>query len=691
MLDQVHEGNESFIVRTYGTPQAALIPYKEFEAFRAWRARQREREAWVVELRAIKTGDDGQSEQTLVSRRVTTGFVQGEARLVRVYLYRACAGAACAKGLSCGCPDEDGSSCALPACVDERVDPAEFIENPSALPPNPFIPIATDCGTERRACGDECIDTGSDPSHCGDCFVSCPRGTVCDGGACANPGDCRRDDVECTGFSYCDATTGDCLRGCDQDEQCAGGNEACDIAMHQCVCAAGFERCAFDCIDLQTDPRFCGNCETSCPPGFACEGGLCSDLGDCRANGVGCSGFTFCDEATGDCLPGCGDDDQCPGDGEVCDLDTHECICDEGFELCSEGCCPTGCPPGEVELDDVCAAVHVRTIDGSGSVGLHTSIALDLTGAPRISYYASTRDDLKVAARQDDGVWVATIADSGGDVGRYSSLALDRGGLAHIAYYDASGNQLLHATQRTDGSWDSEVVDSDGNVGKHASLALDRNDVAHVSYYDDSDNRLRYAVRRGDGSWEVDVVDQEEDRGKFTSLAVDGSGFVHISYYDNGDERLRYAAQKANRDWSVEPVASDEEVGEYTSLAFDAKGTPYVSYYDAGSKDLVVARRSPSGSWSTETVDFEGNVGKYTSIAFGIDGLARISYYDQSNRALKHAIQVRGGGWNTRTVDDDGRVGRYTSIAVDAQGHSHVSYYDETRRDLKYAFIAAPE
>jgi prevent-host-death family protein len=53
VLDRVRREQEPIIVRTYGTPQAVLIPYEEFEAYRAWQARQRERTAWLAELRAI--------------------------------------------------------------------------------------------------------------------------------------------------------------------------------------------------------------------------------------------------------------------------------------------------------------------------------------------------------------------------------------------------------------------------------------------------------------------------------------------------------------------------------------------------------------------------------------------------------------------------------------------------------------
>ena len=53
VLDRVRRDGEPVIVCTYDTPQAVLIPYQEFEAYQAWQAGQRQRRAWLAELRAI--------------------------------------------------------------------------------------------------------------------------------------------------------------------------------------------------------------------------------------------------------------------------------------------------------------------------------------------------------------------------------------------------------------------------------------------------------------------------------------------------------------------------------------------------------------------------------------------------------------------------------------------------------------
>ena len=53
VLDRVRIEKKPVVVQTYDTPQAVLIPYDDFEAYQAWRERQRKRAAWLAELRAI--------------------------------------------------------------------------------------------------------------------------------------------------------------------------------------------------------------------------------------------------------------------------------------------------------------------------------------------------------------------------------------------------------------------------------------------------------------------------------------------------------------------------------------------------------------------------------------------------------------------------------------------------------------
>jgi prevent-host-death family protein len=53
VLERVKVKHETFIVKSYNTPQAVILPYEEYEVYQNWQAAQQKRTAWMGELRRI--------------------------------------------------------------------------------------------------------------------------------------------------------------------------------------------------------------------------------------------------------------------------------------------------------------------------------------------------------------------------------------------------------------------------------------------------------------------------------------------------------------------------------------------------------------------------------------------------------------------------------------------------------------
>jgi hypothetical protein len=297
----------------------------------------------------------------------------------------------------------------------------------------------------------------------------------------------------------------------------------------------------------------------------------------------------------------------------------------------------------------------IDLVDGASSVGKYTSLALDGSDLPYISYYSysgQTYQDLKYA-HWDGANWNTQTIDSVNTTyvaGTYpaTAIAVDSNNNPSIAYLDYDYNYTqykylndLKYADWTGTYWTYQILDNSDNIGGFISIGLDPENHPHISYFDDDYNdNLKYIQYTGDTlrPWPQITLDYA-DAGYYSSIAVDKESKIYISYFDETKNRLKMVSfHNDDNDTILQIVDTSSSAVAYTSIALDTHGRPHIAYYDSSKKDLKYARWTGS-AWVLETIDSTGDVGRYASLALDSHDLAHISYYDASNKVLKYAVR----------------------------------------------------
>jgi len=234
----------------------------------------------------------------------------------------------------------------------------------------PAVDVPVPCMSPMAMCGDRCVDTQTDTTHCGTCGNACPMGQNCVAGSCA----CLAGRTACTGICVDtqtdDRNCGTCGTTCPTGQSCAAG---------ACVCPMGQTLCGGACVDTTTSTANCGACGNACPMSQSCTAGACACPTGRTACGTG--SMTLCVDTTADNnnCGGCGV--SCSG-GQTCTAGA--CACPTGQTFCGGACvdtttaqshcgaCGTACGSAQTCTAGTCTCPMGQTACGASCVNVAT-------------------------------------------------------------------------------------------------------------------------------------------------------------------------------------------------------------------------------------------------------------------------------------------------------------------------------
>lgn len=348
------------------------------------------------------------------------------------------------------------------------------------------------------------------------------------------------------------------------------------------------------------------------------------------------------------------------------------------------------------------ASNSIVVVDNAGTVGQYTSMVLDSSNNPIISYYNASQAKLKImhCFEKNCAKFNAIVTpDNTSNVGKYTSIALDSMGNPVVSYYDEAMHTLkvLHCGNSSCSTGNTIATpDLNNNTGQYTSITVDSNNRPVVSYYDVTKGILKVlhcgnaACNAGNTLATPDVM---SSNGVQSSIKLNAAGHPVIAYYDFTNKSLKMLTcgnASCTSGNTITTVDANGVVGPYPSLELSNNGNPAVSYLDLTNGKLKILRcgnaMCTSGNTIASVSNVSGVTGYFSSLKLDANNLPVVSFYNLTNGDL-NILRCGNAACNSNNSlvipDVAGQVGMYTSLRLDANNNPVVSYYDATNGDLK--------
>ncbi|MEX2013826.1 MAG: hypothetical protein WD896_00535, partial [Parcubacteria group bacterium] len=244
----------------------------------------------------------------------------------------------------------------------------------------------------------------------------------------------------------------------------------------------------------------------------------------------------------------------------------------------------------------------VQTISASGAIGRGLSLVLDSSGFPVVSFYDETGrsgdgsllkllhcNDANCAGGNES---TETVGSSLGALfSANTSLKLDSSGFPVISYWEATNNDLkvAHCNDANCAGENESIVspDTEGSVGRSSSLVLDSSGFPVVAYRDATNASLK-VLHCGDANCSsgntATSPDTAENPGNNPSLVLDSSGFPVVAHYEstNDDLKVLHCSDASCLSSDARTVVLGSDSSAATSLV---SSTSRITFVDTNADD----------------------------------------------------------------------------------------------------------
>ncbi|MBV9576497.1 MAG: hypothetical protein JO149_07725, partial [Gammaproteobacteria bacterium] len=183
-----------------------------------------------------------------------------------------------------------------------------------------------------------------------------------------------------------------------------------------------------------------------------------------------------------------------------------------------------------------------------GGVGQYTSLALDAQGDPVISYYDTAKTKLKVMHCFEKNCALfnsIVLPDAANLAGQYTSLVLNKSGNPVVSYYDQANSALkvLRCGNLSCISGNNITTpDAVGTVGQYTAIALDNKEWPVITYYDATKGKLK-VLHCGNATCtagnSIATPDLLSSNGVQSSVKLNAANNPVIAYFDFTNSSLK--------------------------------------------------------------------------------------------------------------------------------------------------------